>query len=130
MHRQLIAIVVAAVAVGCEGSSTPSTGYQSEREARLVSAARDAALAEGRSLSDAIYSVRPDWNGWAVRVDRSPGYTGAGEPRITCCASFFVMLTPDGRAREILGPGLRRTTLAAQPPSGASPAHAGGRTRG
>ena len=130
MHRHVIAIVVAAVAVGCDGASAPSTAYESERDARLVSAAREAALADGRSLTDAIYSVRPDWNGWAVRVDRAPGYTGTGEPRITCCASFFVMLTPDGRAREIHGPGLRRTTLPAHPASGASPAHAGDRAGG
>src|SRR5688572_7908029 len=119
MHRKLIAIIVAAVAVGCDRASVPSTRYLPEHEARLISTAREAALAEGRSLSNAIYSVQQDGSGWVVQVDKSPGYTGTGEARITCCASFFVMLTSDGRPREILGPGLRRTTLPTQPASGA-----------
>ncbi len=119
MRRQLVAIIIALVAVGCDRSTGPSTRYVPEQEAQLISIAREAAQAEGRSLSDAIYSVRRDGIGWVVQVDRSPGYTGSGETRITCCASFFVRLTSDGRATEIFGPGLRQTKISTPPTRGA-----------
>lgn len=69
-----------------------------EHEAELICVAREAALAQGWSLEDRIYSVRSHENGWTVTVDHAPNYTGKGEPSVTLDGSFFVEVNNDGDA--------------------------------
>ena len=77
--------------------------------------AREAATAEGLPLTDAIYQVRRDGDGWIVQVDQAPGYTRTGEPSVVVGGTFFVKLGADERVREILTHG-RRIELAPRPP--------------
>ena len=65
MHGRMIVAIVAALMSGC--SDEPATRPARlilERDARLISIAREAAALEGFSLVDAIYQVRRDGDGW------------------------------------------------------------------
>ena len=111
--------MVFSVVVGFVGgcSTKPATQpaqFITERDARLISIAREAAALEGFSLVDAIYQVRRHGDGWIVTVDKVPGYAGEGEPLVVVDATFFVKLTADERVSEILSYGrwVRPTTRA------------------
>ena len=105
MHRLAIAIFILALS-GC--STDPpkqSLRVVTEQDARLISIARSVAIAEGLSLTDSIYEVRRDGDGWVVQVDQAPGYTGVGEPSVVLDGTFFVKLGADEKVREILSHG-------------------------
>lgn len=101
MQRIVFAILIAALC-GCSTDS-PRQGppVVTELDARLISIARSAATAEGFSLTDAIYQVRRDGDGWIVQVDKAPGYSGVGEPAVVVDATFFVKLDANEQVREI-----------------------------
>ena len=85
-----------------DASNEPDRKYTAEQDAALIGVARNAALAQGWTLEDCIYSVRPDGSGWIVQVDRAPGYQGKGEPSVVVDATFFVHINADGRAVRLL----------------------------
>ncbi len=105
MHRLAIAIFILALS-GCSTDPPAQTSrLVTEQEARLISIARSAAVAEGFSLADALYQVRRDGDGWTVQVDKAPDYTGVGEPSVVVDGTFFVKLGADEKVREILSHG-------------------------
>jgi hypothetical protein len=105
MHLLTIAILILALS-GCS-TDPPKQRMRvvTEQDARLISIARSAAAVEGVSLTDAIYQVRRDGDGWIVQVDKAPGYTGVGEPSVVVDGTFFVKLGADEQVGEILSHG-------------------------
>jgi hypothetical protein len=113
MHRLAIAVFILALS-GCQ----QTTRVVTERDARLISIARSAAIAEGLSLTNAIYQVRRDGEGWIVEVSDAPDYTGVGEPVVTLHRTFFVKLGADEQVHEI-HTHARRITPTTRPSGGA-----------
>ena len=105
MHRRAIALFILALS-GCSTEPPRQTApVVTEQDARLISIARSAAAAEGFSLADSIYQVSRDGDGWTVRVDKAPGYSGVGRPSVVVDGTVFVKLGPDEKVREILSHG-------------------------
>jgi hypothetical protein len=94
-----------AVVCGCHNqseSNEPAQTYTTERDAALISVARKAALAQGWTLEDCVYSVRREGSGWIVQVDRAPGFTGEGQPAVILCATFFIHIDAEKRPTRLL----------------------------
>ena len=81
MHRLRIAIFIFALSGRSTDPPKQTSRVVSEQDARLIAVARSAATAEGFSLSDAIYQVRRDGDGWIVQVDKAPAYAGSASRR-------------------------------------------------
>jgi hypothetical protein len=96
-----IAIFIFALSGCSNDQTTRSTHFVTEHDARLISVARSVAIAEGFRLTNRIYQVSRYEDGWIVKVDEAPGYTGFGEPGIVVDGTFFVRFGPDERVRAI-----------------------------
>jgi hypothetical protein len=90
-----------ALLLGCADSKNRSH-WVLEHDAQLISLAREAAAAAGFSLTDAIYQVRRDGDGWIVEVDKAPGYRGDGKPSVIVDSGFFVKFNSKGAVSGIL----------------------------
>jgi hypothetical protein len=97
-------LTLSALALNCSSGAESS----SERDARMIGAARAAIAAQGFTPKDAVYSVRSDGSaGWVVQADQSPWCTESGNPSVVVDGTLFVKINNRGEVTELRGPHYR-----------------------
>jgi hypothetical protein len=101
----LLVFGLAGCLAGC--AADPAGRFLTEHDARLICAARSAAVANGFPLAGRIYQVRPDGDGWVVAAEFSPEYSGTGVVWVVGDAAYFVKFDAAEHVQEILSFGER-----------------------
>jgi hypothetical protein len=90
----------------CGGCSTHPPGhFITEHDARLISIARQAAVAKHYSLDGMIYFVRQNSNEWVVQAFYCPDYDGGDNPSVVTDFGWMVSVNSKEQVTGVLHDG-------------------------